>query len=80
MFIGKAKNIFIKTIPGQAGIIQIQPGVNIGEDNINSHVVLAELRVENNGEVILEDGVDLLVAESSTSCYLMVSGTIRYEV
>lgn len=79
MFIGKARNIFIKTIPGQVGIIQIQPGSNSGSDN-NSHVILAELRMEEGGEVIIEDDVDLLVAESSTSCYLMVSGVIRYEV
>lgn len=79
MFIGKAKNIFIKTIPGQAGIIQINPGSNPGTDN-NSHVILAELRMEEGGELIVEDDVDLLVAESSTSCYLMVSGVIRYEV
>lgn len=78
MFIGKAKNVFIKTIPGQAGIIQIYPRSD-SKDN-DSHVILAELRMEEGGEVIIEDDVDLLVAESSTSCYLMVSGVIRYEV
>ncbi len=79
MFIGKAKNVLITTIPGQAGIIQINPGNNLGTDN-NSHIVLAELRLEEGGELVIEDDVDLLVAESSTSCYLMVSGVIRYEV
>lgn len=79
VFIGKAKNILIKTIPGTIGPIQLSPG-NSGDSQITSHVILAELRMEEGGELIIEDGVDLLVAESSSSCYLMVSGTIRYEV
>jgi len=81
VFIGKAKNILIKTIPGTIGPIQINPGGSgSGSSEITSHVILAELRMEEGGELIIEDGVDLLVAESSSSCYLMVSGTIRYEV
>lgn len=79
MFIGKVKNIFIKTIPGQAGIVQINPGTSGGSQDVQ-HTVLSEIRMEANGELILEDGVDLLVAENTSSCYLMVSGEIRYEV
>lgn len=79
MFIGRAKNLAFKLIPGQAGAIQIQP-VNF-DNRVNIvHTILAELRMEEGGEVIIEDGVDLLVAENPTSCYLMVSGVIRYEV
>ncbi|NDB29765.1 hypothetical protein EB169_10325 [archaeon] len=80
MFIGKVKNIFIKTIPGQAGIVQINPGTSGGGSQDVQHTVLSEIRMEENGELILEDGVDLLVAENTSSCYLMVSGEIRYEV
>ena len=79
MFLGKAKNIIVRTIPGQAGIIQIQPGSG-SSNNEQTHIILSELRMEEGGEVIIEDGVDLLVAENSSSCYLMVSGVIRYEV
>lgn len=79
MFIGKTKNLVLKLIPGHAGPINIQP-VNFNNKLNIVHTILAELRMEENGEVIIEDGVDLLVAENPTSCYLMVSGVIRYEV
>lgn len=79
MFIGKAKNLVLKVIPGTAGLVHIQPTLSNNKINI-VHTILAELRMEENGEVIIEDGVDLLVAENPTSCYLMVSGVIRYEV
>lgn len=78
MFIGKAKNLVLKIVPGQAGPIQVQP-INSNKPDI-VHTVLAELRMEEGGELIIEDGVDLLVAENPTSCYLMISGVIRYEV
>ena len=79
MSIVSPKTFKFKSIPGQAGQIQLFPSNNPSPDEI-VHVVLSELRLEDNGEIIIEDGVDLLVAETSSSCYLMVSGTVRYEV
>lgn len=79
MFIGKVKNIFIKTIPGQGGIVQISPGGSrsIGEA---THTVMGELRVELKGDVEIEEGVDLLIGESESNSHLTVNGAIRYEV
>ena len=79
MSIGSPKTIKFTTIPGQAGQIKLFPSNNLGPSE-SVHTVLTELRLEEGGELILEDGVDLLVADSSSSCYLMVSGTMRYEV
>ena len=75
----RSKSFKFITIPGQAGQIKLFPSNNLSPDDI-VHVVLSEIRIEEDGELILEDGVDLLVAQSSTSCYLMVSGVSRYEV
>ena len=71
--------LFRSTIPGQAGQIRLFPSNNLAPSDV-VHTVLTELRLEENGELIIEDGVDLLVADSSSSCYLMVSGIMRYEV
>lgn len=79
MSIGSPKTIKISTIPGQAGQIKIFPSNNLLPSEL-VHTVLSEIRMEEGGELILEDGVDLLVADASSSCYLMVSGTTRYEV
>lgn len=79
MSTGPLKTIKFEVIPGQAGQIKLFPGGSSTNNEV-VHTILSELRVETPGEVIIEDGVDLLVAESSTSCYLMVSGSIRYEV
>lgn len=79
MSIGQPKTFKIGLVPGQAGQIKLFPSNNPSPDEI-IHTVLTELRMEENGELIIEDGVDLLVADSSSSCYLMVSGITRYEV
>lgn len=79
MSIGPSKTIRFNIIPGQAGQVKLFPSNNASPDDI-IHTVLTELRMEENGELIIEDGVDLLVADSSSSCYLMVSGITRYEV
>ena len=79
MSIGSPKTIKFSTIPGQAGQIRLFPSNNLAPSDV-VHTVLTELRLEENGELIIEDGVDLFVADSSSSCYLMVSGTMRYEV
>lgn len=79
MSIGLPKTLKFKIIPGNAGQVAIFPSSNPSPDDI-VHTVLSEIRMEEEGELIIEDGVDLLVAESSTSCYLMVSGVSRYEV
>ena len=79
MSIGSPKTIKFSTIPGQAGQIRLFPSNNLAPSDV-VHTVLTELRLEENGELIIEDGVDLLVADSSSSCYLMVSGIMRYEV
>lgn len=76
---GPLKTFKITVIPGQAGQAKLFPSNNPSPDDF-VHTILGELRVEDNTEVIIEDGVDLLVAESSTSCYLMVSGVVKYEV
>jgi hypothetical protein len=76
---GPSKTLKLKVIPGQAGQITLFPSNNQSPDDV-VHTILSELRMEEGGELIIEDEVDLLVAESSTSCYLMVSGVIRYEV
>ena len=79
MSIGSPKTIKFSTIPGQAGQIRLFPSNNLAPSDV-VHTVLTELRLEENGELIIEDGVDLFVADSSSSCYLMVSGIMRYEV
>lgn len=79
MSTGSPKTIKFSTIPGQAGQIKLFPSNNLSPDEV-IHTVLSELRMEEGGELILEDGVDLLVADSPSSCYLMVSGLTRYEV
>lgn len=80
VFTGPLKVGQIKIIPGNAGHINLFPGFGKNKNVEIVHTVLSELRLEDNGELIIEDGVDLLVAESSTSCYLMISGVSRYEV
>jgi hypothetical protein len=77
--LGPLKTVKLKIIPGQAGQVVLFPSTSGGADS-QVHTILSEIRMEEDGELIIEDGVDLLVAESSTSCYLMVSGVIRYEV
>lgn len=79
MSIGQPKTFKITLIPGQAGQIKLFPSNNSSPDEL-VHTILTEIRMEENGELIIEDGVDLLVADSSSSCYLMVSGITRYEV
>lgn len=79
MSTGLPKTLKFKIIPGNAGQITLFPSSNASPDDV-VHMVLSEIRIEEDGELILEDGVDLLVAQSSTSCYLMVSGVSRYEV
>lgn len=79
MSIGSPKTIKFTTIPGQAGQIKLFPSNNLSPAEL-VHTVLCEIRMEEGGELILEDGVDLLVAEAPSSCYLMVSGITRYEV
>lgn len=79
MSTGPIKTIKFTVIPGQAGQLKLFPGGSSTNNEV-LHTVLSELRIENGGEVQIEDGVELYVAESSTSCYLMVSGSIRYEV
>lgn len=79
MSTGLPKTVKFKIIPGNAGQITLFPSSNASPSDF-VHMILSELRMEEEGELIIEDGVDLLVAESSTSCYLMVSGVIRYEV
>lgn len=79
MSTGSPKTIKFSTIPGQAGQIKLFPSNNLSPDDV-VHTILSELRMEESGELILEDGVDLLVADSPSSCYLMVSGITRYEV
>jgi hypothetical protein len=76
---GPLKTIKLSLIPGQAGQIKLFPSSNPSPDSI-VHIVLSELRIEDGADIQIEDGVDLLVAESPSSCYLMVSGTIVYEV
>lgn len=79
MSTGQPKTFKITLIPGQAGQLKLFPSNNASPDEF-VHTVLTEIRMEENGELIIEDGVDLLVADSSSSCYLMVSGITRYEV
>jgi hypothetical protein len=75
----RAKSFKFVAIPGQAGQIKLFPSNNLSPDEM-VHTILTELRLEEGGELIIEDGVDLYVADSSSSCYLMVSGITRYEV
>lgn len=79
MSIASPKTVKISLIPGQAGQIKLFPSNNLGPAD-QVHTILSEIRMEEGGELIIEDGVDLLVADSSTSCYLMISGITRYEV
>ena len=76
---GQPKSFKIGVIPGQAGQIKLFPSSNASPDEV-THMILSEIRMEEGGELIIEDGVDLLVADSSSSCYLMISGITRYEV
>jgi hypothetical protein len=76
---GSLKTVKFVAIPGQAGDIKLFPSNNPSADDF-VHTVLGELRIEDGGELWVEDGVDLLVAENSSSCYLMVSGRVIYEV
>jgi len=76
---GPLKTVKLTLIPGQAGQLKLFPSNNPSPGSI-VHTVLSELRVEEGADIQIEDGVDLLVAESPSSCYLMVSGTIVYEV
>ena len=76
---GPLKTVKFTVIPGQAGQLKLFPSSNSSGGPV-THTVLAELRVEEGADIQLEDAVDLLVAESPSSCYLMVSGVIRYEV
>lgn len=78
VFIGKVKNIFIKTMPGLNGVIQINPVSGSSVDV--THAILGELRVELKGDVEIEEGVDLLILDSESSGHLTVTGAIRYEV
>lgn len=79
MFVGKSRFLVINPIPGQAGTIQIMPtnGVN-GPGAV--HTVLGELQVSPEGEVSVEDGVDLEIADGAITCYLLVTGVISYRV
>lgn len=79
MSTGPLKTIKFEVIPGQAGQIKLFPGGSSVNTEV-VHTVLAEIQMEEGGELIIEDGVDLLVAESPSSCYLMVSGSVRYGV
>lgn len=76
---GQPKTIKFIVIPGQAGQFKLFPSSGSSSGEL-VHTVLSEIRMEEGGELIIEDGVDLLVADSSSSCYLMVSGITRYEV
>ena len=76
---GQPKTFKISIIPGQAGQIKLFPSGNTSTADV-THTILSEIRMEEGGELIIEDGVDLLVADSSSSCYLMISGITRYEV
>lgn len=79
MLVGRSKGLIINPLTGQAGNVQIIPTNSVNAPKA-VHVVLGELRVEGNGEVDIEDGVDLEVADGQTTCYLLVTGVISYKV
>lgn len=79
MLVGKSKSLVINPITGQAGNVQIIPSNSVNAPKA-VHVVLGELRVEGEGEVDIEDGVDLEIAGGNNTCYLLVTGVISYKV
>lgn len=79
MLVGKSKALLINPITGQAGTIQIIPTSTVNAPKV-VHVVLGELRVDLQGEVYIEDGVDLEIANGLNTSYLLVTGNISYKV
>jgi hypothetical protein len=79
VLVGKSKALVINPITGQAGSVQIIPTNSVNAPKA-VHVVLGELRVEGEGEVDIEDGVDLEIAGGNNTCYLLVTGVISYKV
>ena len=79
MLVGKSKALVINPITGQAGNVQIIPTNSVNAPKA-VHTVLGELRVEGDGEVDIEDGVDLEIAGGEKTCYLLVTGVISYKV
>lgn len=79
MLVGKSKALVLNPIVGQAGNIQIIPTNAVNAPKA-VHTVLGELRMEQGGEVTIEDGVDLEIADGANTCYLLVNGVISYRV
>jgi hypothetical protein len=78
VLVGKSKGLVINPVTGQAGNIQIIPTNSVNAPAL-VHVVLGELRVEEGGDVDIEDGVDLEIAPAETRCFLLVIGVISYK-
>lgn len=79
MLVGKSKALILNPVVGQAGNIQILPTGSANAPEI-VHTVLGELRVDEGGEINIEDGVDLEVAAAKNTSYLLVTGVISYKV
>lgn len=79
MLLGKSKMFMLNPIVGQAGNLQIIPTNGVNAPKV-VHTVLGELRVDEGGEIFVDDGVDLEVAEGANTCYLLVTGVISYKV
>lgn len=79
MLVGKSKTLVINPLVGQAGNLQIIPTNSVNAPKA-VHTVLGELRMDEGGEVTIEDGVDLEIAGGEKTCYLLVTGVISYRV